>query len=49
MGLKQEQGGLNILLRPLFADMPQAYLKHDYLIMAVPNEQENDELTEAAM
>jgi hypothetical protein len=49
MGVKPAQGELNMALQPLFANIPQAHLIHDDLIVATTTNAEHNEAIEAVM
>ena len=49
MGVKPAQGELNMALQPLFANIPQAHLIHDDLIVATTTNAEHNQAIEAVM
>ncbi len=49
MGVKPAQGELNMALQPLFAQIPQAHLIHDDLIVATETEAEHHSAIKAVM
>ena len=49
MGVKPAQGELNMALQPLFANIPQAHLIHDDLIVAATTNAEHNQAIEAVM
>jgi hypothetical protein len=49
MGVKPAQGELNVALQPLFANIPQAHLIHDDLIVAAKNDVEHNKAIEEVM
>ena len=49
MGVKPAQGELNVAYQPLFANIPQAHLIHDDLIVATTTNAEHNQEIEAVM
>ena len=49
MGVKPAQGELSMTLQSLFANIPQAHLIHDDLIVATTTNAEHNQATEAVM